>query len=339
MWRELQKLEPDARMQFIVSTRPEDATYLEREGITPLMLEAPRRGLRMPFVFFATYIDSFKLLSTFQPDVIFSKGGALSVPLCLAAASRRIPVVLHESDAVMGKANAMIAKRAEVMCIGLSGAEEHITTPAEILHTGNPIRETVTQGSREEGLRLTGFTGKRPVLLVFGGSQGAQVFNEWVIAHLHELLTFTDVIHLTGTGKQGAVPQPGYFVKEFAGEELPHLYALADLAVSRAGSGNIAELSACGIPSILIPIKGLAQDHQVLNAQLAQREGGCIVVEQTAIEGKLLNEVRVTLADETKRKELSQKIRSLHRPQAAKLIAEAVIEAGKNHLSEQPKRR
>jgi UDP-N-acetylglucosamine--N-acetylmuramyl-(pentapeptide) pyrophosphoryl-undecaprenol N-acetylglucosamine transferase len=333
VWRELQKLEPSAQAQFVVSTRPEDSEYLKQEGITPLVLEAPRRGLSLPLTLLATYRDSARFLNQFKPDAVFSKGGSLSVPLCFAAKMKGIPVVLHESDAVMGKANKMIAKHAETVCLGLPISQSANQSFHSII-TGNPIRSSITEGERAEGLRITGFTGKRPTLLVFGGSQGAQIFNEWVIAHLQELLTFADVMHLTGAGKKGAAPCEGYFVKEFAGEELPHLYAVADLAVSRAGSGNIAELAACGIPSILIPIKGLAQDHQVLNAQLAQQEGGCLVVEQTAMEGKLLNEVRVTLADEHTRKELSQKIRNLYRPQAAKSIAQAVREAGKNHLSE-----
>lgn len=328
VWREMKKQDPKLQALFVCTQRPEDADYLKKEKLEARTLPLPRRSLTLPLTYLKARAGAKRILKEFNPDVIFSKGGAVSVPMCMAAKRMGIPVVLHESDAVMGRANSMISKRADIVCVGLPSAKES----KEWKLTGNPVRPEITSGTKAEGKKITGFGDKKPVVMIYGGSQGSQALNDWTVAHLEELLAFANVIHLTGKGKKGAAPRDGYFVREFAFGELPHFYAMADIAVSRAGSGTIGELAANGIPAVLVPLRGLAQDHQELNARAAQKSGGCVVVQQADIEGKLLKTLSVTLSDTKTLETMSTAIRGLSRPDAALDIAKLVREAGEKHL-------
>ncbi len=336
VWEQLMQLSPKSTYLFVCSKRPEDSAYLHQHNIQPVTLEAPRNN---PFIFVKTYRAAKKLLREHQPDVVFSKGGSLSIAVCLAARRLNIPVVLHESDAVMGRANKLISRWADVICTGMPIPAVRALKFSNMQLTGNPIRPSVMGGDPKKGYALTGFSGKRPVILIYGGSQGAKVINQWTKHHLEELLSFADVIHLTGHGKEGATPQKGYFRMPFAAEELPHLYAISTFAVSRAGSGTISELAAYGIPAVLVPIKGLAQDHQVRNAKLAEMRGGCIALDQDLIDKELLTAIRVTLLDEKKYHIFASRMKLLHHPEAAKSIARHLLEAAKKHLPERAKSR
>lgn len=319
--RAVKALHPDAESSFLCSDRPEDAAYLRHERVTFSVVPRPRRSLSLPFSFLRNYVRSRRAIRTFKPDAVFSKGGAVSVPACLAARQAGIPVVLHESDAVMGRANRMVARWASAVCMGFP-----MTSGNPVRHTGNPVRPNITTGSRDEGLRITGLAGKRPVLLVIGGSQGAEALNGAVREHIGELLAVCDVIHLTGKGKKGAAARDGYWSTEFAHAELPHLYAAASFALSRAGAGSISELAANGIPAILVPIEGLANDHQLRNAEIAHEHGGCILIRQRHMQDQLVQTVTMLARDADARERMARKIRSFQQPDAARRIAEILAQ-------------
>ena len=225
--RSLKELKPDVNVYFICSNRKEDAEFLKKEGCNFTQIDAPRLSLTFPWRFFSAYKKSSALLKEMKPDVIFSKGGYVSVPVCLAAHKKKIPIVLHESDVVSGYANRLVARWADVVCLGFSQTTSNVQRRMSLdvrrwTFTNNPIRPEVTQGNREEGLRITNFSGNKPILMVMGGSQGAQALNEAVSENLEELLKLCDIIHLTGEGKLLTEKQEGYWSKEFAYEELPH---------------------------------------------------------------------------------------------------------------------
>lgn len=299
----LEKLEPGLALTFVCSDKPSDAAFLAMEKRTCATL--PRS---LP----SAFMKALRILAKERPDVVFSKGSAVSVPLCIAAWIRRIPIVIHESDAVMGRANALVSYIATKTLLGTD--------------IGNPIRGRVTHGKKEEGLRIAGFDGTKPVLLVMGGSQGALAINEAVARRLDSLLGVADVVHLTGKGKATAANRPGYFATEFGSDVLPHLYAAADLAVSRAGAGSIAELAACGIPSILVPIRGLAGDHQVRNAERAEKTGAVIVLPQERLD-ELPTLVRSVLSDRARMETMRERCRYAAAPEAARLIAMTVLQS------------
>jgi UDP-N-acetylglucosamine--N-acetylmuramyl-(pentapeptide) pyrophosphoryl-undecaprenol N-acetylglucosamine transferase len=275
------------------------------------------------------------IIDTFKPDAVFSKGGIVSIPLCYIAHQKHIPIVLHESDAVMGKANRLITRWAMTICLGFP--QENSRSSQLIAHssivTGNPIRPHITDGSRAEGLRLTGLSGTRPILLVIGGSQGAQALNDAVTTQIDALMKFVDIVHLTGRGKTTSIKRGGYWQTEFAQEELPHLYAIADIALSRAGAGSIGELAANNIATVLVPIEGLANNHQFLNAIAAQENGGCILLLQAHLTPGLSEVIGDLIKNPKRREEISQSMGSLYHPDAAGRIAKILVECVAQHPS------
>lgn len=319
----LKKKEKKAAVFFLCSEKQLDQGFLKQAGVAYDTLPIPYRGLRFPLLFMRNYRKAARILDERKIDAVFCKGGGVSVPACLAAKRRNIPVIIHESDAVMGNSNRKIARFAREVCLGFASAAKD-TRNARTHVTGNPVRPIVTQGKEEQGRKITGFTGKRPVLLVMGGSQGAQSVNEAVWENLDALVKTCDVIHLTGTGKMRAVKKKGYWASEMSSDQLHHLYAITDLCVCRAGAGSIGELAACGIPTILVPIRGLAHDHQYKNALVARDNGGCVIVLQEEMPEILIPEISRILADGTLRSQMSKNIKKMCQPDAAVRIAEII---------------
>lgn len=324
--RAVKDMDPKAESLFLCSDRPDDATYLKKEGVTFRVLPRVRRSFSFPVTFIRNFFMSMDAIDTFKPDAVFSKGGAVSIPACIAAHRRGIPVVLHESDAVMGRANSFAARWADVVCEGFPSSSHLTSHTSQLIHTGNPIRPDIVSGDRAEGLRITGLSGKKPILLVLGGSQGAEALNNAVRAHIDALLKVVNIVHLTGKGKNGAGKLEGYWSTEFAHEELPHLYAMASLALSRAGAGSIGELAVNGIPTILVPIRGLANDHQVRNAEIAAVNGGCVMLEQSDLDAQLEKQVTGLATNEQALTEMSTKIRTFQQPDASRRIAEILAQ-------------
>lgn len=323
-WRELQKMDGTAEALFACSQRSEDGEYLRSEGVPYRTLPSPQRTITLPRRFFSAVRASKALMKEYEPQVIFSKGGAVSIAPCLIASRRKIPIVLHDSDAVMGRANRLLSKWATTVCLGFP-PEDARHLPSYVF-TGNPIRPEILKGSRAEGQRITGFAGKKPVLLVLGGSQGAAALNAWIARVLPSLLAHWDIAHITGKGKAGAQTQKGYWSIPFAHKELAHLYAVADLAVSRAGAGMISELAACGIPAVLVPLKGLAQDHQTANAKRASQTGGFLHVPQTQLE-ELPQKLATLQNSPSLLKDMGQKAHALDVPNAARQIAKIIVQS------------
>ncbi len=322
--RAVKAMDKEAEHLFLCSEKPDDAAYLRHEHITFKQVPLIRQSLSMVGSLLKNYQISKEAITTFKPNVIFSKGGSVSIPTCYIAHAMNIPIVLHESDAVIGRANAFISKWANIICTGFPMPKSDVLSPKSIV-TGNPIRPEVTQGKKEEGLKLTGLSGKRPIMLVWGGSQGAEALNEAVRSNINELLKVCDIIHLTGKGKKGASEREGYWSTEFAYAELPHLFAVSTFALSRAGAGTISELAANNIPAILVPIRGLANDHQFWNATTAQENGGCILLLQEHLKSDLVNTVQKLSSDTSERERISHTMKKLHQPDAARLIAENIM--------------
>lgn len=319
----LEALKPAVQSHFVCLPSAMETEYLQENNCIFSTLNSPRLSLSFPWKCISAYKQAHAILREVQPSVVFSKGGHISVPMCLAAKRKKIPIVLHESDSVHGRANRVVGAWAEKICTGFpftKGSEKYV-------HAGNPIRHTVTQGTRDEGLRITGFSGDRPVLLVAGGSQGAQALNTAIRSLAQELLELCDIVHITGKGKAGAgIQDSRYFQCEFAGKELSHFYRIANLALSRAGAGMLAELSANGIPTIVVPLRGVGHDHQQKNAEKAEKIGGCILLDQKDLHNNLVGTVNGCLADEKTLKTMSESIRMLSSPEASLHIAEILCD-------------
>jgi UDP-N-acetylglucosamine--N-acetylmuramyl-(pentapeptide) pyrophosphoryl-undecaprenol N-acetylglucosamine transferase len=229
-----------------------------------------------------------------RPDVIFSKGGFVSVPVVLAASVLRIPCILHESDLTPGLANKLCFRSASRICCNFPETLQYLPADKAVL-SGTPIRQELFEGSRSEGLAFCGFSGEKPVLLVMGGSLGADSVNKAVRAHLQELLEVFDIVHLCGRGKVDASLEgtAGYRQFPYVSEELPHVFAAADTVVSRAGANAICELLALRKPHVLVPLPTAgSRGDQLLNAASFEKRGFSRVVRDEDMDRQLVDAVK-----------------------------------------------
>lgn len=250
-----------------------------------------------PFKVLKGFSEASKLLKELQPDVVFSKGGFVSVPVVIAAGRRKIPVVIHESDMTPGLANKLSFPSASKVCCNFPETMAHLPKGKAVL-TGSPIREELLTGNREKALAFTGLSGTKPVLLIIGGSLGSVVVNEAVRSVLPKLLERFDVIHLCGKGKldQTLTALNGYVQYEYISEELKDLFALSDIVISRAGANSICEFLALRKPSLLIPLSAAAsRGDQILNARSFERQGYAAVLEEEELNGETLLQALQTL--------------------------------------------
>ena len=217
-----------------------------------------------------------------KPDVVFSKGGFVTVPVVIAASKKHIPTFIHESDMTPGLANKISLPFATKVCCNFPETVSHLPEDKAIL-TGTPIRQELLEGSPEKALAFTGLSNKKPVILIIGGSLGAAAVNEAVRKVLPELLKDFQVIHLCGKGKvdETLTNIKGYVQYEYIKQELADLFALADLVISRAGANAICELSALNKPNLLIPLSARAsRGDQILNARSFEQLGYSKVLEE-----------------------------------------------------------
>lgn len=236
-----------------------------------------------PFRVLKGYGQAVSLMKKIRPDVVFSKGGFVSVPVVLAAKHCHIPAIIHESDITPGLANKIAIKGAKKVCCNFPETMKYLPADKAVL-TGSPIRRELFSGNAENAIRLCNFKDhSKPVLLIIGGSLGSKIVNEAVRKVLPELLEKFYVIHLCGKGNldnslSGTI---GYAQFEYASSELTDMFALADMAISRAGANSICELLALHKPNILIPLSAAAsRGDQVLNANSFKKQGFSYVLEE-----------------------------------------------------------
>ncbi len=234
--------------------------------------------------------EAKKLVKILKPDIIFSKGGFVSVPVVLAAKRRHVPAIIHESDMTPGLANKLTLPAATKVCCNFPETLEHLPEGKAVL-TGSPIRQELLTGDKYKAREFLHFTSDKPVIMVVGGSLGAVAVNEAVRQILPELLKSFQVIHLCGRGKVDASLSglEGYAQFEYIKEELRHLFALTDLVISRAGANAICELLALHKPNLLIPLSANAsRGDQILNARSFERQGFSVVLEEEELDHTIL---------------------------------------------------
>ena len=229
--------------------------------------------------------EAKKLIKELQPDIIFSKGGFVSVPVVIAGKQNKVPVIIHESDMTPGLANKLALPSATKICCNFPETLEHLPKEKAVL-TGSPIRQELLSGNKIAAMDLCGFTAEKPVILVIGGSLGSVAVNNAVREALPELLKSFQVVHLCGKGKldESLVGTKGYIQFEYIKNELRDIFALADVVISRAGANAICELLALRKPNLLIPLSANAsRGDQILNARSFERQGFSIVLEEEEV--------------------------------------------------------
>lgn len=236
------------------------------------------------------FSEAKKFLKQYKPDVVFSKGGFVSVPVVRAAAVLGIPCVIHESDMTPGLANKLCIPVAKKVCCNFPETLKLLPADKAVL-TGSPIRAELSQGNKLSGLDMCGFSANKPVIMVIGGSLGAANVNKAVREALPKLLKDFQVVHLCGKDKVDnlLLNTPGYKQFEYIKAELKDLFAMADIVISRAGANAICELLALKKPNILIPLPAASsRGDQLLNAKSFEAQGFSIVIDEDDLTTDLL---------------------------------------------------
>ena len=254
-----------------------------------------------PFRVLKGYFQAKKIMKREKPAIVFSKGGFVSVPVVLAAKKRHIPAIIHESDITPGLANKLAMRGASKICCNFPETLKYLPEGKAVL-TGSPIRQELFNGDAQRAFEFCGFTDRsKPVLLIIGGSSGSKVINDAVREIVPTLVDSFNIIHLCGKGNLNAQLEGtnGYVQFEYISEELPDLFALTDLAISRAGANAICELLALHKANILIPLSAAAsRGDQILNANSFRKQGFSYVLEEEQLTGKtLLDAVREVYAN------------------------------------------
>lgn len=245
-----------------------------------------------PFRVIKGFSQAKKYLKEIKPDVVFSKGGFVSVPVVRAAAALKIPCILHESDMTPGLANKLCVSSAKKICCNFPETVGMLPKDKAVL-TGSPIREELAKGNKIAGLDLCGFSANKPVVMVVGGSLGAASVNECVRKALPKLLEDFQVVHLCGKGKldESLTNERGYKQFEYIKAELKDIFAMADVVISRAGANAICELLALSKPNILIPLPSAkSRGDQLLNARSFESQGFSLVIDESELTEDLLAE-------------------------------------------------
>jgi len=346
---EIRKLEPQAEFFYLGGKFGLEATLVPKAGLDFFGIPVGKmrryfdwRNFIDPFRAFLGIFQSLQIFSRNRPDVLFAKGGFVSVPPALAARILGIPVVLHESDAIPGLANRFLARFANSICIPFLSAHNYFPAAKTIL-TGNPVRSIFFDDvalSMESSalLRNYGLSTHEEVVLVMGGSQGAQNINKLIFENLENLLGVAQVLHLVGQNnfqealgiKEKLSPSQKLKYVPFAylENELPAVMSLATLIISRAGAGALAEISALGKPSILIPISKSANGHQQVNAKHFAEAGAALVVEEGPDASGLIAKINLLLENREMLARMSLSAKKLATEKTAEKIAKVILARG-----------
>ena len=273
------------------------------------------------------------------PDLIFSKGGYGSLATVLAGQILQVPIILHESDVTPGLANRFMSKFTSQIFVAFPVAQTEYFSEDKMIAVGNPMRVELLNGDAEKAKDYFDLIVGKPIILVLGGSQGAQAVNDLMLAILPQLLTDFEIIHQTGSknleqlkaeAKVMVVDEelarryhPVGFLKEV---ELRDAFKVCDLVVSRAGSGSIFEIAACQKPSVLIPLSSSAQDHQLKNAYAYAQNKAAVVMEEANLTPRFfLEKIKYLFANPDELQKMSQRAKEFSKPGSAKIIAQYII--------------
>jgi len=351
--REIKKIYSNKELTFHYIGPKDDfgSSLLSKEGIKvkTIMAGKLRRYVGIKS-FFQNIIDilfkipigicqSFWHIFILAPDLIFSKGGYGSIPGVFSGWLLRVPIFLHESDIIAGLANRILSRFSLEIFVSFPVEKTKPFPKEKMISVGNPVRTEILEGKKEEAERLLKLSGTKPVILIIGGSQGAQRINDKILQILADLLRNFEIIHQTGSKNFKTVQSESKVVipKELERyyhplpildeKTLKSAYAASDFIVSRAGSGSIFEIAALGKPSILIPLPEAAQKHQMRNAYCFAESGASIVIEESNFTPHFfLEKLKYLFFQRQDIKNMAEKAKRFSKPKAAKIIAEYLVE-------------
>lgn len=281
--------ELDFEIKYIGSKDGMEKDIIKKEGIPYYGISSGKlrryfdiKNFTDPFKVAKGVAQALRILGKENPDIIFSKGGFVTVPVVIAASIKKIPVIAHESDMTPGLANKLASPFCDKLCVTFRESLKHVKNNKGIL-TGSPIRREILKGSKILGKEACGFKDDKDIILAMGGSLGAKVINDGIRENLQELLKDNNIIHICGKGNldKNLEGINGYKQFEYVREELPNLMQAADYIISRAGANSIFEFLALRKPTLLIPLsRNQSRGDQILNANSFKKEGFALAVEE-----------------------------------------------------------
>lgn len=296
----LPKLKEHYKVSY-AGTRAIEYSLLQDKGIDFYTFSAPklvrgsiRQNLTLPFRFLKSVRQAKQILKEARPDLVFSKGGYVSLPVVLAAKKLNIPVLSHESDYSAGLANKIIAKRCQLVLTSFPETAEKLPNGK---YSGSPVREELFSADPAKARQKYGFSGNKPVLLVFGGGSGSAAINHALEQCLPAVLNTFDILHIRG--KNGNSPQfSGYVSKDFE-QDMASAYACADYVLSRSGSNTVFEILALKKCALLVPLdNGRSRGDQVENARYFEERGLCHVLHEKDLSAQTLQKALTDLAND-----------------------------------------
>ena len=297
----------------------------------------PWRNIRVVIDLLRSMSQARKIVRDFRPDVGIGVGGYASGAAMKMAAKMGVPILLQEQNGFAGVTNKLLKDDAKKICVAYEGMERFFPKEKIIL-TGNPVRQNLTSGSKEEAIRYfneefgVNFNSEKKTLLIIGGSLGARTINQSIIAHLNKLID-SNVQVIWQTGKNyladckkalEALPHNNIICTDFV-SQMPLAYALADLVISRAGASSISELCLLGKPSILVPSPNVAEDHQTHNAMALVKKDAGVLVKDIDAKDQMVATALSLIHDTARLEALRANILTLALPDSAKRIAEEVM--------------
>lgn len=297
----------------------------------------PWRNIRVVIDLLRSVSQARKIVRDFRPDVGIGVGGYASGAAMKMAAKMGVPILLQEQNGFAGVTNKLLKDDAKKICVAYEGMERFFPKEKIIL-TGNPVRQNLTSGSKEEAIRYfneefgVNFNTEKKTLLIIGGSLGARTINQSIIAHLNKLID-SNVQVIWQTGKNyladckkalEALPHNNIICTDFV-SQMPLAYALADLVISRAGASSISELCLLGKPSILVPSPNVAEDHQTHNAMALVKKDAGVLVKDIDAKDQMVATALSLIHDTARLEALRANILTLALPDSAKRIAEEVM--------------
>lgn len=315
-------------IQYIGTEKGIERKIIEREGIKYSIISSGKlrryldlKNLSDPFKVIKGVFQASRIIKREKPNIVFSKGGFVSVPVVIGAYLNRVPVIIHESDITPGLANKISIPFSTKVCVTFPESLKHIKGDKGVL-TGTPIRENLFKGSGLKGRQICGFGNDKPILMVIGGSLGSKVINDAVRKEIDALLKKYYIIHICGKGNldKSLSSKKGYIQFEYVSEELPHLMAAADMFISRAGANVIFELLALKKPNLLIPLSAKAsRGDQILNAKSFEKSGYSLVLQEEKI-----NETSLAKCLDTLYKERNTYINNMNNSSARNGVDEII---------------
>lgn len=287
------------------------------------------KNLLTPFKVLKGIGQARKIMKDIHPNVVFSKGGFVSVPVVLAAKSLGIPAIVHESDITSGLANKISTPFATKVCCTFAETVNEFPQGKALL-TGSPIREELLHGDKEKAKKFVGFTDNKPVILVMGGSLGAVAVNDAVRGILDDLLKTFNIIHICGEDKTDAKYNniKGYIQYEYVKDELKDIFALSDIIISRAGANAICEILALQKPNILIPLpKKISRGDQLLNAESFRKLGYSDVLDEETITNEVMYQAIMNLYQN--KEKYIEKMRKSEQNNAVNIIIDLIKKESK----------